>query len=92
MNLQQAFDEGFEAVKAYIDDFEQRIEKRLAVLESSGSKSLIDAYQGVYRDDQSYQRGHLVTHSGGLWFCYADTETRPGDGSHWVLAVKSGGK
>jgi hypothetical protein len=64
-------------------------EKRL---DAGGGRSLIDAYQGVWKNDRRYARGDLVTDGGGLWFCNTQTNTRPGSGSHWILAVKSGAR
>jgi hypothetical protein len=71
-------------------------EARISVLEeqlrAGGAKSLLDCYKGVWRTGSTYVRGSLATHQGGLWFATKDTEDRPGASSHWVLAVKSGGK
>lgn len=64
--------------------------RRLEALEQGGARTLIDSYAGIFRDGVSYQRGQLVTDRGGLWFCNADTDTRPGTGPHWTLAVKAG--
>lgn len=47
-------------------------------------------YAGVWRDGKSYECGQFATHRGGLWHANEDTETRPGSGPHWTLAVKSG--
>ena len=68
----------------------KRLEEHVAALKRAGARALLDAYRGVYREADQYVRGELVTHGGGLWFCLVDTASRPGSGSHWVLAVKAG--
>lgn len=48
-------------------------------------------YQGVWRQDHTYQRGTAVTMNGGLWLALDATDTRPGRGDGtWKLVVKSG--
>jgi len=69
---------------ALIEALAQRIE----ALESSGTKSLADAYRGTYLAGTTYERGQMITHSGSLWLCMADTQSVPGDGVHWKLVVK----
>lgn len=79
--------------QAMRDTYGRRIdalEQRLKALEAGGAKSLIDAYRGTYKDGEQYQRGQLITHQGSLWFCGMDTNSRPGTGPHWTMAVKAG--
>ena len=63
----------------------QRIEKRLAALESRTLE-----YRGVHETGKSYTRGSFVTYGGSMWHANEATSSRPGDGSAWTLAVKSG--
>lgn len=49
-------------------------------------------YRGVFRDNEKYSSGDMVTRSGSVWYCKQDTEKTPGDSEHWQLAVKRGGK
>ncbi|WP_082953911.1 hypothetical protein [Mesorhizobium sp. AA23] len=49
-------------------------------------------YKGVWKADETYKRGHFVTHSGSLWHCeLAGSGIVPGNGAAgWRLAVKRG--
>lgn len=48
-------------------------------------------YREQYSQSETYGRGDFVTHDGALWACLKDgTKDRPGTGSAWRLAVKSG--
>lgn len=49
-------------------------------------------YRGVWRDDQTYQRGDMVTLAGSVWHCNEDDNTKkPGTKDcGWQLAVKAG--
>jgi hypothetical protein len=94
MNLQQAFDAGFEAVKGYVersfDAYEARlaaVEQRLAAVELRGLE-----YRGIWQRAVAYCRGAAVTHDGSLFIALADTEgAEPGSSaSAWQLAVKRG--
>jgi hypothetical protein len=91
MELQQAFDEGFEAVKKYIDEAFVEYEKRFAALE----KRAIDRvdqlkYVGVYDRGVRYREGNFVTRDGSLWCAKRDTHETPGESDAWQLAVKRG--
>lgn len=64
--------------------------RRLEELESRPAPSGF-TYREQYSPSQTYGRGDFVTHDGALWACLEDgTKGRPGTGSAWRLAVKSG--
>ena len=46
--------------------------------------------RGIYKAGNAYKRGDGVTYSGSFWIAQADTESKPGEGSDWRLAVKRG--
>jgi hypothetical protein len=83
-----------QAVGGVIRDLLAPLDARLTAIEQrlngGGPQTLADSYRGVFKQGESYKRGELCTDQGGLWFCNADTQTRPGSGPHWTLAVKSG--
>ena len=72
------------------------LEKRMDALEASGpaGQGRGIKYMGVFRRDEDYQRGDVVTHQGGMWVRNTDTATKetPGTGPSWTLAVKAGGR
>lgn len=80
-------------VKA-VRDFVQRamaknnvdFEKRLKALESRPVLS----YRGVWKADQDYLAGNLVTHSGSMFHCHKQTREKPGESDAWQLCVKRG--
>lgn len=47
-------------------------------------------YQGVWRQDKTYERGTAVSYGGGLWLCVDTSDARPGSNDCWRLTVKSG--
>lgn len=48
-------------------------------------------YRGVYKDDETYAVGDMVTWGGSVWHCTAAEAGKPGeDTTGWVLAVKKG--
>jgi hypothetical protein len=48
-------------------------------------------YRGVFKDDEDYSVGNLVTHKGSMWFAKAKPTGEPGkDITGWQLAVKRG--
>lgn len=66
----------------------QEIDRRLAELES---RQL--SYEGTWREDREYGKGHMVTHAGGIWHCEQVCKgDLPGRSNSWRLAVKGGGK
>jgi hypothetical protein len=69
------------------DERVAKVERRLAEAESKGFRI---PYRGTWKAATEYQAGAFVTHAGGLWHANEDTDTRPGSGPHWTLAVKSG--
>jgi hypothetical protein len=69
------------------DERVAKVERRLADAEQKGFRI---PYRGVWKSATTYEAGAFVTHAGGLWHCNESTDTRPGSGSHWTLAVKSG--
>lgn len=64
------------------------LETRVADLEERPTVE----YRGVWKSDEKYKRGHLVTHSGSVWHCeLAGSGIVPGNGATgWRLAVKRG--
>jgi hypothetical protein len=49
------------------------------------------AYKGVWPGDTTYQKGDVVSRSGGMWHCNQTTHEPPGNGhAAWTLCVKSG--
>lgn len=79
---------------------EQRNERSFAFItpKPDGTKSEevftlpVAIYRGVWRDDQTYQRGDMVTLAGSVWHCNEDDNTKkPGTKDcGWQLAVKAG--
>jgi hypothetical protein len=48
-------------------------------------------YRGVYRADQTYPAGHMVSHKGSVWYSRGTATGEPGkDFTGWQLAVKRG--
>lgn len=86
MDLQDAFDAGFEAVKGYLDRELALFEKRIEALEAGCTK-----YAGVWQRPAAYARGTFVTHGGSMWHANEDTAgAEPGKSNAWTLAVKAG--
>jgi hypothetical protein len=46
--------------------------------------------RGVYKAGEAYPKGSGATWGGSYWIAQKDTETKPGDGDDWRLAVKKG--
>lgn len=46
--------------------------------------------RGVYKEGTAYQTGDGVTWGGSFWIAQKATDTKPGDGDGWRLAVKRG--
>lgn len=66
----------------------QALEARVAELESKPSVE----YRGVWRSNEEYRRGNLVTHDGSMWHAeIVSNGLIPGDGTAaWKLCVKKG--
>ncbi len=48
-------------------------------------------YRGVYKDDQAYERGDMVSRGGNLYHCNAPTTDKPEGGSEaWTLSARRG--
>lgn len=47
-------------------------------------------YRGVWREDETYQRGDMATWAGSVWHCDNDNCTSKPDSGNWTLAVKRG--
>lgn len=62
-----------------------QLEKRVAELEAMPLQ-----YDGPHESGKVYERGTFVTHDGSVWHANRRTDSRPGDGSAWTLAVKRG--
>lgn len=67
----------------------ERVKRLEAELSEARAKSLTN-YEGVWRDNNLYQRGVFVTHRGSLWHAESTTDEKPGTSPAWRLAVKSG--
>lgn len=68
------------------------LRQRIEALESR-PQPIGFTYREQYSPGETYARGDFVTHDGALWACLLDeTRERPGSGSAWRLAVKSGRK
>ena len=90
----------FESVAAYISRTMLPLANRIAEIEEQ--LTLADAkiaalemrvephYRGTWKSGESYIPGALCTDRGALWFCNAETKSRPGSGPDWTLAVKRG--
>jgi hypothetical protein len=85
--LQRAFDQGFDAVKKYIDRSFEQFEKRIAQLEA---KQTAVEYRGTWLTDVKYSKGSLATHAGSMWSAEQDTLSKPGTDATWRLCVKNG--
>jgi len=67
----------------------ERIAKLENELSEAKAKSLTN-YEGIWRENNLYQRGVFVTHRGSLWHAEQVTESKPGTDGTWKLTVKSG--
>ncbi|MFK4725844.1 hypothetical protein ABIE89_006944 [Bradyrhizobium niftali] len=48
-------------------------------------------YEGVWQAAREYRRGMMATYDGAIFHCNAAvTRDKPGTGSAWTLAIKSG--
>jgi hypothetical protein len=63
------------------------LEARIKTLES---RPVLE-YRGVWKADEDYRPGDLVTHGGSLHYCWAPVRgSRPGESDSWQLCVKRG--
>ena len=86
MSAQEAFDRGFELVKAYVDAENADLRKELAELKAVSMK-----YRGVWSAEKVYQAGDAVTDHGSIYHANdASVGVRPGNGGPWQQAVKRG--
>ena len=81
----------FDAISAACDPLHERIkalETQVAALKAAPPAP---RWLGVWRADNAYVAGDLVTQAGGLWLACRQTSAKPGtaDGG-WTLIVKSG--
>ncbi len=71
-------------------DFSIEIEK------TSGQQAIqtfslpVMLYQGVFKQDNDYQKGDVVTWAGSTWHCNEPTKSKPGESTDWTLMVKKG--
>lgn len=72
----------FKGMATRVDDMEKRIE---ALERRKAFKYMGPHYDGAY-----YNPGEFVSLGGSMWHCNEPTTARPGDSSHWTLAVKHG--
>jgi hypothetical protein len=62
------------------------LKERIQELEMTGIK-----FVGTYQRAQTYRRGNVVNHEGGMWVCTCDTPPHelPSKSVCWQLSVKS---
>lgn len=72
----------------WISERVKELEARVAELENKPSVE----YRGVWRSNEEYRRGNLVTHDGSMWHAeIVSNGLIPGDGTAgWKLCVKKG--
>ncbi len=83
---------GGKAVKQIITSRDENGCLRATVMEPAEGSDGATRYRGVWREQQVYRLGDLVTARGSMWHAnLPETTARPGDGSSaWTLAVKAG--
>lgn len=47
-------------------------------------------YRGVWKSDDNYRPGDLVTHAGSMHYCWSPTKGKPGECKDWQMCVKKG--
>ena len=53
----------------------------------------VPLYEGVYRPEQAYKSGDMVTYGGSVWHCDRDSKRAPNIANdEWTLCVKQGDK
>lgn len=83
----KAFDRSLKYRRRDSDDLEKRI--RELELREGSDRGL--AYAGIWDNERSYQAGEFATFQGSLWHAEINSKgCRPGDGTMWKMAVKSG--
>ena len=71
-----------------LEEMDARIEARFRKLQV---RTFADVYREVYRDEEQYARGDVVTYGGSLWLAKSDSkDERPGTSDAWRLIVKKG--
>lgn len=65
----------------------KHLEERVNELEARQNEF---RYFGVWEAGKMYQEGNFATHAGSLWHANEATESKPGVGNAWTLAVKRG--
>ncbi len=86
-------EEGFDATTDVVLAHKRRfleIYEEISDLRAQTTRSLADAHRGTFETGQTYRRGDLLTHSGGLWLALADGTDKPGTSEQWRLIVKAG--
>jgi len=81
-----------EALALLIDQLTENVivpmRERIIALES---RTPSVKYGGVFRPENAYTEGELVTHQGGLWLATSAKTRTPGQpDSGWTLVVKRG--
>ena len=52
----------------------KNIKKRLATVEQNAKGlNLAEVHRGTFKSGETYKRGELLTHDGGLWLCCHET-------------------
>lgn len=81
----------FGGMKGLVDSRIAPLVKRIEALEAQAKEAGNLRYVGVYENGKQYKKGNFATHAGALWHANVDlVSVKPGDGSSWSLAVKSG--
>lgn len=74
------------AIREFVEEAVDPLEDRIAELEARPTIR----YCGAWESGEEYTPGNMVTFSGSLWHCNADTAQKPGTGADWTLAAKRG--
>lgn len=82
-------------VEDFADHFEIRFvqgeRSKIFPLRKPPSRSLVDSYRGIWRDEISYSKGDCVTHGGSLHLAHDDSVgAKPGTSPAWQCIVKRG--
>ena len=74
------------AMQGFVQRALAPLKERIDVLEA---REPTMPYKGVWRSEEQYARGELVTHGGSMWASKRLTRSRPGtEPESWTLAVK----
>lgn len=79
-------------LNAQLDEAADALRALRLRVEALESRSIADAYKGVYDAEAGYRRGEMFSHGGALWLALNDAEPgeRPGKSAAFRLILKSG--